>query len=96
MLEYKSDKPSQFLFLDEVHGLDGKKFGDLAKKTAAERSDKEKVVLEASIAGDRRTLVADAYIPAAMAVIYLLVLVYFMTIGGYKVLHIDGDGNNSG
>ena len=45
-------------------------------------------MVEASIAGDRKTLKADAYIPAAMAVIYLLLLLYFKTIGGYKPVHI--------
>jgi MFS family permease len=51
-------------------------------------ADEEKI-LAASIRGDRRTLVTDSYIPAAMAVIYLLLLLYFKTIGGYKVIHID-------
>ena len=44
-----------------------------------------------SIAGDRRTLKADAYIPAAMAAIYLLLFLYFKTIGGYKPVHIAED-----
>jgi hypothetical protein len=49
----------------------------------------EKEVNAASIAGDRITLVADSAIPATMAVIYLLLLLYFQTIGGYKPVHID-------
>ena len=44
---------------------------------------------EASIVGDRKTLRADAFIPAAMAVIYLLLFLYFKSIGGYKPLAID-------
>ena len=40
--------------------------------------------------GDRRTLVADSFIPATMAVIYLLLLLYFKTIGGYKPVHLEG------
>jgi MFS family permease len=48
----------------------------------------QKAVYEASIAGDRKTLIADAAIPATMAVIYLLLLIYFMTIGGYKPIHL--------
>ena len=36
---------------------------------------------------------ADSAIPAAMAVIYLLVLLYFKTIGGYKRLKIANDGS---
>jgi MFS family permease len=49
----------------------------------------ERTVHEASIAGDRRTLRADAFVPAIMALIYLALLIYFKSIGGYKVLHID-------
>jgi MFS family permease len=61
----------------------------LAKLTA-----EQKAVHEASIAGDRKTLVADSVIPALMALIYLGLLAYFRAIGGYRVVHIatEGDG----
>jgi len=49
----------------------------------------EKAVHDASIAGDRRTLRADAFVPAIMAAIYLMLLIYFKTIGGYKIVHIE-------
>lgn len=52
-------------------------------------SDEERAVLSASIEGDRRTLIADSAIPATMAVIYLLLMIYFKSIGGYKPVHID-------
>lgn len=48
----------------------------------------QKTVLDSSITGDRRTLKADSFIPATMAVIYLLLLLYFKAIGGYKAVHI--------
>lgn len=48
----------------------------------------DKAILDASIAGDRKTLRADSFIPAAMAVIYLMILLYFKAIGGYKPIHI--------
>ncbi|MGI8604829.1 MAG: MFS transporter [Verrucomicrobiales bacterium] len=48
----------------------------------------ERLVHETSITGDRRTLVADSVIPTIMAVIYLLLLLYFKTIGGYRPVHI--------
>ena len=61
-------------------------------KTAFEKLDpRDRAVIEASITGDRRTLKADAYIPATMAVIYLLLFLYFKTIGGYKPVHIAED-----
>jgi MFS family permease len=51
-------------------------------------SPEDRQVLEASIEGDRKTLVADSIIPAIMALIYLALLVYFRSIGGYKPVHI--------
>jgi hypothetical protein len=56
----------------------------LERLTAAERD-----VLAASIAGDRRTLTVDAASPAAMAAIYLGLLCYFRSRGGYKALHLE-------
>ncbi|MBM3822512.1 MAG: MFS transporter [Verrucomicrobia bacterium] len=62
--------------------------GDVSK--ASERlSPDEKKVHDASISGDRRTLVADSVIPAIMAAIYLGIMLYFKAIGGYKAVHID-------
>ena len=92
--EYKSETPSKFLSFSEVHGLDGEKLGDVQtkkNKTPDELTDAEKTVLEASITGDRDTLKADAFIPAAMAVIYLLLLLYFKSTGGYKAVSIGSE-----
>ncbi len=49
----------------------------------------EQKVQEASITGDRRTLKADSMIPLTMAVIYLLLMLYFKSKGGYKPLTIE-------
>lgn len=49
----------------------------------------EREVLAASIGGDRRTLTVDAAAPAAMAVIYLGLLLYFRSRGGYKALQLE-------
>jgi hypothetical protein len=86
---FKAEKPSSFLFLEPVNGLDGTKLSDVQKKPAAERDETEKAVAEASITGDRHTLKADSFIPATMACIYLLILIYFKVIGGYKPVTID-------
>ena len=59
-------------------------------KALEKLTQEELQVFRASIEGDRRTLRADAAIPAIMAGIYLILLVYFWSIGGYKVLNIDG------
>lgn len=93
----------KFIFAP-VNGLDAQKIGDINKKVetkAAELekagkkddpktalNDAEKAVLEADIQGARGTLKVDSFIPAAMAVIYLLLLLYFKAIGGYKAVHI--------
>ncbi len=53
-------------------------------------TDTERQVHKASIDGDRKTLLADAAIPATMAVIYLLLLLYFK-IGGYKPVQISSE-----
>ena len=87
--QYKAPTASKFLFLKEVHGLDGTKLSDAQK--AIEKTPDQKLVADASIIGDRNTLKADAYIPAAMAAIYLLIFLYFKTIGGYKPVHMAED-----
>ena len=58
-------------------------------QTASPRTPDQQVVAQASIIGDRETLKADAYIPAAMALVYLLLFLYFKSIGGYKPIRID-------
>jgi MFS family permease len=85
--QYKAPVPSRFLFLSEVRGLDGTKLS--AAQTAAAKTPEQQTVSDASIIGDRETLKADSFIPAAMAAIYLLLFLYFKAIGGYKPLHID-------
>jgi MFS family permease len=100
--EYKADKPSKFLIFPEGTGLDGKKLGAVQKKISDAMSSgatplaareqltpDERTVYEASITGDRRTLIADAVIPATMALIYLALMVYFKSIGGYKPIKLE-------
>ncbi len=101
---YKAEKPSKFLVFEDALGLNGKKLGEAqdklnkARETAegdaalATLSAEERSVVDASIAGDRKTLVADSFIPATMAAIYLLLLIYFKTIGGYKPVTIADQG----
>jgi MFS family permease len=87
--EYKAEKASTFLNLasTEAFGLDGKKLGEA--KDAKEKTPKQQAVVTADQKGDRATLKADSYIPMTMAAIYLLLLLYFKGIGGYKAVRID-------
>ena len=83
----KAEKPGSFLFLDPVTGLDGTKLSEA--QTAKEKTPEQKTLAEASIIGDRKTLKADAFIPATMAAIFLLLLLYFKSIGGYRTVKIE-------
>ncbi|MGB7327253.1 MAG: MFS transporter [Rubripirellula sp.] len=84
--EYKAAESSEFLIF-EATGLDGTKVEEA--KAAETPTDVQKKVAEASITGDRNTLKIDSFIPGTMAIIYLLLMLYFMTQGGYKPVHID-------
>src|SRR5262245_34813138 len=89
--EYKAEKPSSFLpfLFSDATGLDGRKLGAAKLNLPEKRDDKQRSVIEADQRGDRRTLVADSFIPATMAVIYLSILLYFKAIGGYRPVHIE-------
>jgi hypothetical protein len=91
----KAEKPSSFLFFDKVTGLDGTKLSDAQKATAEAKTPDQKILADASIVGDRKTLKADAFIPAAMAAIYLLLMLYFKGIGGYKPVKIEEEKSYS-
>jgi hypothetical protein len=86
---YKAETPSKFLNLDATAaiGLDGKKLS--AAKEAKEKTPEQLAVVQADQQGDRKTLKFDAYIPGTMAVIYLFLLLYFKSIGGYRPVRID-------
>ncbi len=90
----KAAKPGSFLFFDKVVGLDGTELAEA--QSAADKTLEQKTLVAASIIGDRKTLKADAYIPAAMALIYLLLLIYFKTIGGYRPLQITPEQSTGG
>jgi hypothetical protein len=85
---YKAPTPSRFLFLEEVHGLDGTKLS--AAQTAKAKTPEQQTVVDASIVGDRETLKADSFIPLTMALIYIGLFFYFKGIGGYRAVHIEG------
>ena len=66
-------------------------------KTAFDKLEaNDRTVILSSIGGDRRTLKADAYLPASMAVIYLLIFLYFKTIGGYKPVSLETEKSKDG
>lgn len=91
--QVKAQKPSDFHFVKEVYGIDGTKLGEA--QNANPRTPEQQLIVDASIKGDRRTLKADSFIPATMAVIYLILLIYFKSIGGYKVLKVEEEGQTA-
>jgi hypothetical protein len=64
--------------------------GRLDPREALDRlNPAEREVQQASIEGDRQTLKVDAIVPGVMALIYLGLLLYFRSLGGYKVIHLE-------
>lgn len=93
---YKAEKPNSFLFFKEITGLDGSKKGAVldgedAKLTPEQLKDKP-VLRDANLYGGRQALKWTSLVPATMAICYLLLLLYFKAIGGYKAVHIDASG----
>ncbi len=97
----KAERPSGLLGLfKEVTPLDGAKMQaarNLAEKEKRENilpeqsklTPDQKAMVEANIAGARKTLKADAALPVGMAAIYLLLMLYFKSVGGYKPVKIE-------
>ena len=97
----KAEKPSGLLGLfKEVTALDGAKMQAAKKLAEKEKHDNvpadksqltadQRAIVDANIAGARKTLRADAALPVGMAVIYLLLMLYFKSVGGYKPVKIE-------
>jgi MFS family permease len=83
-----SPEENRFLFFPPVHGLDG---AEVAKLN--ESSPVYEDVQQAETYGKREALQITAYVPAAMAVGYLILLIYFRAIGGYKLVEIGPSGD---
>jgi MFS family permease len=88
--EYKSEGANQFLFFSPVQGLDGSKVGPILEASAAGETltEEQEQVQDANLYGGRRALVITAGVPAFMALGYLILILYFKSQGGYKVVRI--------
>ncbi|MEY3829942.1 MAG: hypothetical protein RL636_1643 [Verrucomicrobiota bacterium] len=84
----KAKDPTPFLFLAPATAVAGDKV-EAAKKAGDKGTADQKAIVAANQAGDRATLKADSFIPLTMAAIYLLLLLYFKSIGGYRALKIE-------
>lgn len=88
--EYAAPEQKGFLFFPKTTGLDGTKVGAIQSKAETELTAAEKSVRAAVIHGGRMSLKWTALVPLAMAVGYLLLILYFKARGGYKQVHIEG------
>ncbi len=84
----KASSESNFLFLAPVTAVAGDKL-EAAKKAGEKGTADQKAIVASNQAGDRATLKADSFLPLTMAAIYLLLLFYFKSIGGYRALKIE-------
>jgi len=82
-----SEQENRFLFFSPVRGLDGATVAKLEPNNPIYPD-----VRAAETYGKARALQITAAIPAAMAVGYLLLLIYFRAIGGYKLVEIGPGG----
>ncbi len=78
---------NHFLFFPPVHGLDGTAVAQLKPKSPIYEE-----VKSAEVYGKQQALKITALIPAGMAVGYLILLIYFRAIGGYKLVEIGPSG----
>jgi MFS family permease len=85
--EVRSKDENRFLFFPPVSGLDGTKVAALEPDSPA-----AKEVKQATEFGGGMALKVTAGVPATMAVGYLILLVYFRAIGGYKLVEIGPGG----
>ena len=91
---YKAPGSSKFLFFKEITGLDGAKKGvvldekDDSKLTAQQKIDRP-LLVEANLYGGRMALKYTSFIPATMAVLYFLLIMYFKMKGGYRAIHVE-------
>ena len=84
-----SPEENRFLLFPPVRGLDG---AQVAKLTPTSPVFED--VQKAEIFGKQQALKITAIVPAAMAVGYLILLIYFRAIGGYKLVEIGPGGQD--
>jgi hypothetical protein len=61
----------------------------------AHASEDQPPVKESTLFGSRMALKLTALVPVTMAVCYLILILYFKSIGGYKPVHIEGTGEQA-
>lgn len=84
-------RAAEILKSDPKHGQEAAEVEKLSAWWAGAKATAEadkKPVEEAGIFGGRKALEITAYVPATMAVLYLLLVLYFRATGGYKQVEL--------
>ena len=89
LIANKAEKSGKWLSFKEIQALDGKKIAHAKEMKKDERSPEQQIMVDAEINGSRKTLLYDAMLPCGMGLIYLLLLFYFKSIGGYRPLSLE-------
>lgn len=90
--QFKSESKNRFLFFPEIQGLDGTKVAAVRAIAEDQRTADQRAVHASDLHGGKTALRVTALVPAAMALCYLLLILYFKARGGYKQVHIEGVG----
>ena len=98
--KYVAPEKKHFLFF-ATDGLDGTKSAEVQAAAAVEgASDEVKkeaaLVTAAEMIGGKKALRWTAFVPLAMAVGYLLLILLFRSKGGYKQVHLTGEQASGG
>ncbi|MFC7337257.1 MFS transporter [Haloferula chungangensis] len=87
--------PAKDAFAAKVAVERGNAAEDVVAKAQTITAEQE-LIAKSDIQGNRKVLKFDSFIPAVMAVIYLLLMLYFRAIGGYKPLTITPEKASGG
>lgn len=85
----RAEEQRGWLFFRPVAAIDGRALAEA--KGLSEPTPVSEALVQADLAGDRKTLKADSLVPAAMAVIYAGLLIYYRRRGGYRQQAIAAD-----
>ncbi len=83
----QATEPSSWLFFEPVAALDGRALAEA--KGIDVPTEEQLALVDADLAGDRKTLKVDSLIPATLAVIYLGFLLHYRRRGGYRRLTLE-------
>jgi MFS family permease len=92
-----TDEGKELANVREANAKDGKTDANNDALTAwwneakASAADDKKIVEAATLEGGRMALKVTAAVPAVMAFLYLLLILYFKATGGYKALQVSGE-----